>query len=62
MNPQAQFCPNMDCAARGKVGEGTITIHSQKKRRYKCRMCGKTFSETTGTAMYGLKKSATMCL
>jgi transposase-like protein len=50
----------MDCAARGKVGEGTITIHSQKKRRYKCRMCGKTFSETTGTAMYGLKKSATM--
>jgi hypothetical protein len=58
MNPQEQFCPNMECAARGKVGEGNITIHSQKKRRYKCTVCGKTFSETTGTALYGLKKSA----
>jgi len=31
MNPREQFCPNMECAARGKVGEGNITIHSQKK-------------------------------
>jgi transposase-like protein len=58
MNPRKQFCPTMECSARGKVGEGNITIHSQKKRRYKCTVCGKTFSETTGTVMYGLKKSA----
>lgn len=56
MNPQEQFCPNKECRARGKVGEGNITIHSQKKRRYKCTACGKTFSETTGTALYRVKK------
>lgn len=37
--------------------EGHITIHSQKERRYKCEVCGKTFSQTKGTALYGLKKS-----
>jgi hypothetical protein len=56
MNPREQFCPNLECAARGKVGGGNITIHSQKKRRYKCKACGKTFSETTGTALYRVKK------
>jgi transposase-like protein len=50
----------MECTARGKVGEGNITIHSQKKRRYRCRVCDKTFSATTGTAVYGLKKSVTV--
>jgi len=58
MNPQEQFCPNMECRARGKVGEGNITIHSRKEGRYKCKQCGKTFSETTGTALYGLKKAS----
>jgi hypothetical protein len=29
MDPQTQFCHNQDCPARGKVGEGNITIHSQ---------------------------------
>jgi transposase-like protein len=56
MNPREQFCPNMDCTARGQVGQGNITIHSQKKRRYKCQVCGKTFSETRGTALYRVKK------
>ena len=56
MNPREQFCPNMECAARGKVGEGNISIHSQAKRRYKCGECGKTFSETRGTALYRVKK------
>jgi transposase-like protein len=56
MNPHEQFCPNMGCTARGKVDEGNITIHSQKKGRYKCMACGKTFSETTGTALYRVKK------
>ena len=58
MAPQEQFCPNMECPARGKVGEGNIGVHSQKERRYICHKCGKTFSETHGTALYGLKKRA----
>lgn len=58
MNPQEPFCPNMECSARGKVGEGNIITHSPQEGRYKCKRCGKTFSGTTGTALYGLKKAA----
>ena len=47
----------MTCPARGKVEEGHITIHSQQERRYKCEVCGRTFSQTKGTAWYGIKKS-----
>ena len=57
MNPKEQFCPNIDCHARGKAGQGNVVIHSQKERRYKCKTCGKTFSERTGTALYGIKKN-----
>jgi transposase-like protein/IS1 family transposase len=56
MNPQEQFCPNLLCSARGKIGENNIVIHSQKERRYRCQICKKTFSETLGTALYGIKK------
>jgi len=56
MNPQEEFCPNMNCPDRGKSGEGNIVCHSQKEKRCKCKSCGKTFSVTTGTALYGLKK------
>lgn len=56
MNPQSQFCPNMECSDRGKTGNGNITIHSRKDRRYHCKTCGKTFTETKGTALHGLKK------
>jgi transposase-like protein len=56
MNPQEQFCPNKGCTARATVGAGNIVIHSQKKRRYQCTVCGKTFSETMGTALYRVKK------
>jgi len=55
MNPQAVFCPNHACPARGKTGEGNIRIHSRKERRYRCRCCRKTFSHSYGTAVYGLK-------
>lgn len=58
MNPQEQFCPNPACSASGKVNAGNIVIHSQQERRYKCKVCGKTFSETAGTALYGVKKGA----
>lgn len=55
MNPMTQFCHNLACPARGQVGQGTITIHSQKEQRYRCKSCGKTFAATTGTPFYRLK-------
>src|SRR5713226_6165566 len=57
MNPQDTFCPNWDCPARGQRGQGNIGIHSQKRRRYICHVCGKTFSERQGTAFYRLHSS-----
>jgi transposase-like protein len=56
MDPQSVFCPNSECLARGQVGKGNITIHSQKERRYKCKVCNKTFAETRGTIFYRRKK------
>ena len=58
MNPKAQFCPNSTCHASGETGFGNIGVHSRKQRRYKCTCCGKTFTESKGTAVYGLKKPA----
>jgi transposase-like protein len=57
MNPQETCCPNPECSARGQVGQGNIRVHSWKERRYRCMTCDKTFSETSGTALYGIKKS-----
>lgn len=57
MKPKEQFCPNMECSARGKEGEGNIVVHSQKEKRCRCTVCGKTFSVRKGTALYGVKKS-----
>jgi transposase-like protein len=62
MNPQGQFCPNMGCSARGQIGQGNIGIHSRKDRRYICRTCGQTFSESTGTAYYQVKKVETFTI
>lgn len=56
MNPKAQLCPNPACHASGKDGLNNIRVHSRKKKRYKCTCCRKTFSESKGTAVYGLKK------
>lgn len=60
MNPQEEFCPNMECPARGKIGKGNIVSHSQKEKRCKCKTCGQTFSVTHGTALYGIKKDHTI--
>lgn len=57
MNPQEQYCPNEGCKTRGKQGLGNIVTHSQKERRYRCKICKKTFAETIGTSLYGIKKS-----
>ncbi len=56
MDTRGQYCQNERCPARGKVGEGNITIHSRKQRRYRCQRCGKTFAETVDTARYRLHK------
>lgn len=56
MDPSNQFCPNESCSARGKTGEGTITIHDKQRRRYRCKVCKKTFSERRGTMFEGLRK------
>ena len=54
MNPQTQFCHNLECPARGQVGAGNIRIFSQKQQRYDCNVCGKTFTATKGTPFYRL--------
>ena len=56
MNPHEQFCHNKDCRAYARKGEGHIVIHSQRERRYRCKRCQRTFSQTTGTALYRLHK------
>ena len=58
MDPQTQFCPNLDCSARGQVGQGNIRVHSQTERRYRCPTCGRTFAATTGTPFFRLKHPA----
>jgi transposase-like protein len=58
MNPQAQFCPNKDCRARGRARAENSVIHSQKEKRYRCKTCGKTFSETTGSDVWVKKDLA----
>src|SRR5947209_6382660 len=52
MNPHGVFCPNPDCPARGRSGEGTIWIHARTPPRYRCIVCGKTFSPRAGTLFY----------
>lgn len=60
MNSQETFCPNLDCPARGQVGQGNIGVHSQKRRRYICKECGQTFNERKGTAFYRLHHSVAL--
>src|ERR671916_430313 len=50
LRPELAVCPNLSCAARGRIG-----IHSRIKRRYKCHACGTTFADTVGTPLYRLK-------
>lgn len=50
MRPELVVCPNSACGASGRIG-----VHSHKERRYICHACGKTFAETSGTPLFGLK-------
>ncbi len=52
MDPQAAFCPNLDCPARGQLGAGNITSHGRKRPRYHCKVCQTTFGARRGTPFY----------
>lgn len=54
MNLKHLFCPNIDCPARGRTGEGNLGIHSQAEKRCCCTVCGKTFAVSKGTLFYRL--------
>jgi|SRR6266567_9626378 len=56
MDASKQFCPNVDCKARGQVGQGNIVIHSRKRPRYRCKTCGKTLSAKESKMFAGLRK------
>jgi transposase-like protein/IS1 family transposase len=56
MNASEQFCSNAHCPSVGLIGQGNIRVHSYPERRYRCYTCRKTFSHTTGTPLFGLKK------
>jgi transposase-like protein len=57
MDPQARFCHDPDCPARGRAGLGNVRIHSRAERRYRCITCGRTFAETRDTPFYRLKEA-----
>jgi len=53
------FCPNEACPDYGKLQDdhpqrNIIKFGKTKKgvQRYRCKTCGKTFTETTGTILY----------
>jgi transposase-like protein len=50
LRPELAVCPNSACGASDPIG-----VHSIKERRYICHTCGKTFAETVGTPLFGLK-------
>src|SRR2546430_2201255 len=56
MDASQVFCPNLDCVARGQVGQGNIVSHGKARPRYRCKTCGKTFSAQAGTMFEGLRK------
>ena len=50
LRPEFAVCPTAACGATGRIG-----VHSHTERRYKCHACSKTFADTVGTPLYGLK-------
>lgn len=60
MDPTVVFCDNPPCAARGKLGEGNIKVHSHQEQRFRCTTCGKTFAASKGTPFYRLHKDRSL--
>jgi transposase-like protein len=57
MRPDLAVCPNSSCDTSRPIG-----VHSLKERRYKCHACGKTFAETSGIPLFGLKHALWLVL
>jgi hypothetical protein len=53
MNPQEQFCPNGECLARGKLGEGNVGVHSVKGVLFLDRSGGFIFDTLGGFSLRG---------
>jgi transposase-like protein len=52
MDPHTQFCHNPTCPASGQAAQGNIVLHSPQEQRYRCTVCGRTFSARHGTPYY----------
>ncbi len=55
-----QFCPNPDCDRFNNTQDHAIIKHAktkQGKQRFRCKACGKTFSENKGTIFYCKQKT-----
>ena len=58
----SRCCPNPACCFNGQFGKGNIIRHSfytttqGRRRRYRCKQCGRTFSSTHGSSYYRLHK------
>ncbi len=55
-------CPNPNCAVYAQTGQGNLRPHgwSSKPRGIRClrcTVCGKNFSERTGTPLFGIRMS-----
>jgi transposase-like protein len=54
-------CPNKECSLAQKTRSGNIIVHGfyktkwGKRRRYRCRTCGKTFCSNSGTPYHRLQ-------
>lgn len=57
----AYACPHEECKAHGAKGAASLRLHGKPRKdgrfRLRCTACGKTFSNTRGTALYYSKKS-----
>ena len=58
------FCPNEDCSDYGTTDAGDVIkvikhgTTPKGLQRYRCKSCGKTFSENTGTVFYNKQTPA----
>lgn len=57
-----EACPNPECSLYGKTGKGNIvsngTIQTKQggsRRKFLCKICGKSFCSRTGTIFYDLR-------
>ena len=62
----SRCCPNPACCLSGQFDKGNIIRHSYytttqgRRRRYRCKECGRTFSSTQGSPYYRLHKSRSL--